>query len=117
MRVLVDESIPKQFARDIVGHEAHTVRRMGWHGTRNGDLLQRAVAAGFDAIVTVDRNMAFQQNLVELELGIVVIRTRSNRLEDLRPLAREVAAAVDRIRPGEVVHIGQAPLHGRRSLE
>jgi hypothetical protein len=106
VRVLVDESIPRQFARDIVGHEARTVRRMGWLGAQNGELLQRAMPAGFGAGVTMDRNMAFQQNLAGLALGIVVLRPRSNRLEDLRPLAREVTAALDRLDPGEVVHVG-----------
>jgi hypothetical protein len=60
VRVLFDESMPLPFARDIVGHDVQTVRNMGWLGTRNGELLRRAAAAGFDAIVTMDRNMAFQ---------------------------------------------------------
>jgi hypothetical protein len=52
--------MPLPFARDIVGHDVQTVRNMGWLSTRNGELLRRAAAAGFDAIVTMDRNMAFQ---------------------------------------------------------
>jgi hypothetical protein len=66
--------MPLPFARDIVGHDVQTVRNMGWLGTRNGELLRRAAAAGFDAIVTMDRNMAFQQNLGGIELGILVVR-------------------------------------------
>jgi hypothetical protein len=105
--------MPRQFARDVVGDEARTVRRMGWHGTQNGEPLWRAQAAGFGAVVTMDRSMAFQQNRADLGLGIVVLRARSNRLEDLRPLAREVAAALDRLEPGEVRYAGSCCIADR----
>jgi hypothetical protein len=107
--------MPLPFARDIVGHDVQTVRNMGWLGTRNGELLRRAAAAGFDAIVTMDRNMAFQQNLSGIELGILVVRAPSNRLEALQPLAGEIGIALDRIERGQVVEVGGLPQQARRS--
>ena len=79
MRVLFDESMPLPFARHIVGHDVQTVRRLGWMGAQNGELLRRAAAAGFDVLVTMDPNMSYQQNLGDLQLGIVVVRAPSNR--------------------------------------
>lgn len=113
MRVLFDESMPRPFARDIIGHEVQTVRGMRWTGTGNGDLLRRAAAAGFDAIVTMDRNMPYQQNLGGLELGLVVVRAPSNRLEALQPLAGDIATALDRLDRGQVVEVGRLPRQGR----
>ena len=105
--------MPLPFARDIIGHDVLTVRRMSWMGTQNGELLRRASAAGFDAIVTMDRNMSYQQNLSGLELGIVVVRAPSNRLEALRPLAGEIAAALDTLDRGQVVRVGRSPRQRR----
>lgn len=115
VRVLFDESMPLPFARDIVGHDVQTVRRLGWAGTHNGELLRRAAAAGFDAIVTMDRNIPYQQNLGGLELGIVIVRAPSNRLEALHPLAGEIAAALDVLNRGQVVHVGRSPRQERQS--
>ena len=113
MRVLFDESMPQPFARVIAGHNVQTVAQMGWRGTQNGHLLRRAAAAGFDALVTMDRNLQHQQNLRTLELGIVVVRAASNRLEALQPLAGEIEAALALVSRGQVVQVGRSPQQGR----
>jgi len=70
-------------------------------GVRNGALLTRA-AGQFDAFVTVDRNLAFQQRIDALPFGVVVLRARSNRLSDLKPLVPALLQALQNLRPGEV---------------
>lgn len=86
MRVLLDECVDRRFARELSGHEVATVGQMGWTGITNGRLL--GLAAGqFDAFITVDRNLQFQQNLQEFTLAVIVVRTRSNRLSELQLLA------------------------------
>ncbi len=70
-------------------------------GVRNGALLTRA-ARQFDAFVTVDRNLAFQQRIDALPFGVVVLRARSNRLSDLKPLVPALLQALQNLRPGEV---------------
>lgn len=107
MRVLLDESLPRPWAREIPGHEVKTVGSMGWLGFKNGALLEQAVLAGFAALITADQNMEYQQNLRRAALGVVVVRAFSNRIQDLRPLTPAVLAALDGIRPGEVRHIGR----------
>ena len=70
MRILLDESLPRQLAPLILEHEVRTVKQMGWAGTRNGPLLQLA-AQQFDVLLTVDQSLEFQQNLRNLRIVVV----------------------------------------------
>ena len=73
----------RRLARDIVGHEVKTARQMGWTTLKNGELLTLA-SRHFDVFVTVDRNLAFQQNVSSFSIAVLVLMARSNRLADLR---------------------------------
>lgn len=84
MRILLDECIDRQFAKEIEGHEVVTVHQAGWAGIKNGELLSRAQSQ-FDAFVTVDRNLAFQQNILQFTIVVIVLQAPTNRLKDLRP--------------------------------
>lgn len=66
-----------------------TVQRRGSAGVKNGDLLGRA-AKEFDVFVTVDRNLATEHDLRNFDIAVVLLRGRSNRLEELRSLAPEL---------------------------
>lgn len=85
MRVLLDECVDRRLARDIIGHEVTTVPEAGWAAAKNGDLLALAEKK-FDVLVSVDRNLSFQQSLPSFGIAVVVLRSRSNRLVDLRRL-------------------------------
>ena len=61
MRVLLDECVPRALRDDIRGHEVQTVAEAGWAGVKNGELL-RLAAAAFDVLITVDRNLEYQQS-------------------------------------------------------
>jgi hypothetical protein len=67
----------------------------------NGELLARAKAS-FDAFVTVDRNLAYQQNVASTSVAIIVLKAKSNRLADLRPLVDPLHAALRLARAGQV---------------
>ena len=71
MRVLLDECVPRKLWRELPGHEVHTVAAVGWGGTKNGALLQRA-AGEFDVLLTVDANLEHQQNQSALPIAIHV---------------------------------------------
>ncbi len=101
MRVLLDESVPRALARELSGHEVHTVPALGWAGLTNGELLQRA-SAEYDAFVTIDANLPYQQTLAEFEIGVVLLRARTNRIQDLRPLVPAILTALDGLRPREL---------------
>jgi hypothetical protein len=82
VRVLLDECIDWRLARHIVGHDVRTARQMGWSSIKNGELIALA-STSFDVFVTVDRNLAFQQNIDNLPVAVIVLRAKSNRLADL----------------------------------
>jgi len=106
VRILLDEQLPRRLAGHITGHQIRTVQQCGWTGLRNGALLMRAVADGFDAFVTADRNLQFQQNLAGTSLRVIELGARSNRLEDLLPLVPDLVAAIGEMRPGERRQVG-----------
>ena len=91
MKLLLDESTPRRLARSFPeSFTVQTVRQMGWAGTGNGHLLSLAADQGFDALVTVDRGMEYQQNLRELPIPVIVMLAHRNRLPDLQPLVPDV---------------------------
>ncbi len=106
MRVLVDESVPRQLAAELRGHEARTVVEMGWAGLHNGELLQHAAGAGFTRFITMDRNLQYQQNIGRLALGIVLLRAPNNRVETVFPLVPAVLIVLSQLGPGTVVEVG-----------
>jgi hypothetical protein len=93
VNIFLDECIDIRFARSLSGHNFKTAQQMGWTGTKNGALLA-LVAAQFDAFVTVDRNLSSQQDLTNIALAVLVLRTKSNRLSDLSPLATKLLSAL-----------------------
>ena len=107
MRVLLDESLPRDLGKDLTGHEVRTVRQAGWAGLANGSLLRRA-AGQFDVLVTGDRSLEFQQNRADLPISVVVLIAVSNRIESLRPLVPELLQVLARIGPGQILHVGIA---------
>jgi hypothetical protein len=85
MKVLLDECLDPRMDRLFARHECTSVKAMGWLGKANGELL-RAAGAQFDAFVTIDRQLPFQQNLSKHGLAVVVIREPLNdpdRAEDM----------------------------------
>jgi predicted nuclease of predicted toxin-antitoxin system len=105
VRVLLDECIDWRLSRDIVGHDVKTARQMGWSSIQNGELLALA-AQHFDVFVTVDRNLSFQQHLVTVPMAVLVLRAKTNRLADLRPLLPDLLQAIESAQPGVARLVG-----------
>jgi predicted nuclease of predicted toxin-antitoxin system len=105
VRVLLDECIDWRLSRDIVGHDVKTTRQMGWASIKNGELLALA-AKHFDVFVTVDRNLSFQQHLMSFSMAVVVLRAKTNRLADLRPLLPDLLRAIESAQPGVAKSVG-----------
>jgi hypothetical protein len=102
MRVFLDECLDWRLGREFPDDDARTVPQMGWAGIKNGQLLALAQER-FDAFVTVDRNLSYQQNLSNVTLVIVVLRAVSNRLPDLIPCARKARPLLAEAKAGSVV--------------
>lgn len=95
MRILLDESVPRPLRRDLVGHDITTVGQMSWGGAVNGVLLSLAISAGFEVLLTCDRNMQHQQNVPALGLALMVIAVPDTNVETIRPLVPEILAVLD----------------------
>ncbi len=85
MRLLLDECVPTRLRRSLPSHAVSTVVIEGWSGIKNGKLLALA-AQKFDAFITVDKNISYQQNTDKLPVAIFVLDAVSNELEFLLPL-------------------------------
>ena len=106
MRVLLDANLPRALGRHLVGHEARSAHAHVWSDLDDGALLTAAARAGYDAFLTMDQSLRFQQNLVGRPIAVVLLRARSNRLPDLAPLVAAVLAALPGAPPGEVTVVG-----------
>jgi hypothetical protein len=87
MRILLDECLPRRLKDELPEHDVRTVPDAGWKGRKNGELL--TLAAG-----------QYQQNLGPVALGVIALKARSNRIEDLRPLMPRVRQLLGTIGPG-----------------
>jgi hypothetical protein len=101
VRILLDECVDQRLRRDIVGHDVTTVQEAGWAGKKNGELLALA-SKRYDVFLTVDRNLYFQQNRSTITIAVLVLAARTNRLIDLKPLAKDVLSELSVLKPGQV---------------
>jgi hypothetical protein len=102
MRILFDQGTPAPLRRALAGHAVSTAYEMGWSELSNGALL-RAADAQFDVLITTDRSLRHQQNIVGLRLAILVLPT-TNWLS-IRLHAAQIAAAVERSAAGMLVEL------------
>jgi predicted nuclease of predicted toxin-antitoxin system len=105
MRLLLDENLPHQLRHEIPGHECVTVAYQGWGGKENGELLALAAAAGFEAFLSKDANLQYEQNLVNLPIAVVLLHAPSNDIDDIRPLLPALLNALRSLPPRQVTHI------------
>jgi hypothetical protein len=105
MKLLLDENLPQQLRHELVGHDCFTVAFMDWAGVENGALLALAASNGFDAFLTKDANLQYQQNLANLPLAVVMIHAPSNDIDDVRPLLPRLIAKLAALAPRQVTHI------------
>ena len=94
MRVLLDNNVNQRLAPLLVGHDVVHVRAVGLDRLQNGDLIAAAEAAGFEALVTCDKNMSYQQNIAGRKLRIVVLNSRRITLPHIAPLAPQTVESL-----------------------
>lgn len=106
MKVLLDECTPRRLKHEFGDLDVTHVADLGWQGRRNGRLLASMRDSGFDTLVTVDRNLQFQQNLPEAGIAVLVLRATTNRVADLRRLIPEIRELLRTVQPGHVYRVG-----------
>lgn len=103
MRVLFDHSTPAPLRHYLLGHEVTEAVALGWDRLSNGELLTAAEQAGFDALVTADKNIRYQQNLSGRRTTIIELSTP--RWPVVRLWTERVLAAIDAATPGSYVQV------------
>jgi hypothetical protein len=98
MLVLFDQGTPVPIRPFLVGHTIETAAQRGWHKLKNGELLEAAEEAGFEVLVTPDKNIRYQQNLVRRRIALVVLGNPQWPL--LRQHVERVVIAVNAAQPG-----------------
>jgi hypothetical protein len=78
---------------------------MGWSGIENGELLRRAANAGFDALITNDRGLEYEQNPESIPIAVLVLIAKANTIQDLRLLLASLQASLDKLSPRTVVRV------------
>jgi hypothetical protein len=103
MLILFDHGTPRSIARWLQGHTVVEAIEKGWDKLNNGALLKAAEEAGFDVLLSTDKNIQFQQNLKERRIAIVILgnpqRPTVHRYID------RVIAAVTAATPGSYVEV------------
>ena len=105
MKILLDECLPRRLAASLAGHDVQTVRQMNWLGLSNGKLIAAADPV-FEVFITVDKNLVHEQRFTGLRIAVIVLRARSNKIEDLSPLVPQVLAILPTLKKGQVATVG-----------
>lgn len=102
-RVLFDHGTPVGLRSHLRAHRIETLASKGWAQKENGELLDLADDAGYEALVTTDRNIRHQQNLTRRKIAVVVLVNA--RWPDLRSHATAIATAIEQAKPGQVSEV------------
>lgn len=93
MRLLLDENLPKRLKQNFKEHEIYTAADKGWTGISNGKLLELLTENKFDALLTFDKNLQYQQNFTKYTIAVIVLNASDNSyatLKDLVPKIKDV---------------------------
>ena len=114
MRILFDQGVPDPIRRYLTGHIVEVTADLGWDRMRNGELLAVAEQAGYDALLTTDKNLRYQQNLKERQIAIIVIGHA--QWPTLKPHVERIVEAVNVATPGSYSEV-EIPLPPKKPFE
>ena len=85
-RILLDENLPKPLIKHFsINYKIDSVSDLNWQSKKNGELLEAMAREGIDILLTVDKNLQFQQNLDKYPVQIILLLTLSNRYKSIVP--------------------------------
>ena len=105
MTIIIDECLPKRMREFFGFAQCWTVPQMGLGGSSDAELLEQLDEKGVDVFVTIDGNIEYQQRFADRKFGTIVLRSPSNRFEDLMRFKTQLIEAAKQITAGQVVHI------------
>ena len=105
MKIVIDECLPKRMVHFFPKEEAWTVPQIGLAGYKDSELLRELEKRSIDVFITIDGNMEFQQQLKERSFGTVILRSVSNRYDDLKIYREQLGNMLRKIERGMIVHM------------
>ena len=105
MKVLLDECVTRKLKSRLPNHEVYTVTDMQWNGLKNGILMSAAIGEGFDILLTIDKNLEYQQNLKKNSIIVAVFDVRQNNVKLYEPLLPAFEEQVPTFVKGNVYRI------------
>ena len=103
MRILFDHGTPAPLIPFLTGHTVTKAKDAGWDRLVNGELLKAAEEAGFEVLITTDKNMVTQQNLKSRAIAIVVLG--NSQWRTVQRHVRKIASAVNAAQPGSYAKV------------
>ena len=82
MKILLDECVTKHLKPYLTDFEVMTAREMQWSGIKNGKLMTLCVENGFDVLLTIDKNLRYQQNPNRYPLTIIVLNSFTSKTKN-----------------------------------
>ena len=83
MKILLDECVTKKLKTYLPNHEVYTVTDKGWNGLFNGRLMTKCVENSIDILLTIDKNILFQQSIIKYDLTVVVFDAMDSKINTL----------------------------------
>jgi hypothetical protein len=103
MKILFDNGTPKPITRSLPGHEITYARQIGRHELENGELIEKAEEAGYELLLSTDKNIRYQQNLTGRKIALVVLGNQQWPVVKLH--LEKITAAVEACLPGSYVEV------------
>ena len=104
MRLLLDECAPRRLTKCFPGHVVSTIEQAGLKGLKNGALLL-AASVDFDVLVTVDKNIEYQQNPDKLPMTILILSVFHNRFQSILPLMPKALECLESLSGNKIIRI------------
>lgn len=98
MKVLFDQCTPVPLRRWLHPHVVDTAAERGWSRLQNGALLDQADSARYDAFITTDTKLKYQQNLTNRRVCILALSSTS--WPQIRKKTDQIRAALEALGEG-----------------
>jgi len=105
MKLLLDENLPRKLKAEFSEHEIYTVRDMAWNGKKNGELLALMLQANFDALLTFDKNLQYQQNFKKYPLPVLALNAEDNSYLTLSKLVPQIKQTLSKELQSGIIEI------------
>ena len=103
MRILFDQGTPVGIRDSLLAHHIRTAYQLGWSTLSNGELVSAAEEAGFDVLLTTDKNLVYQQNIKDRKIAVVVLGQA--RWSVIRTMLKKIGETIDLAEPGSYTYI------------